>query len=119
MYAIRSYYGALVWRGRGDEAQQEKVPLCSPLHVLAITRDDQEQGFGRLLEWYTTTGQIRRWAMPMRLLVRNGGDEVIERLADGGLTYINLSKKNLLRDYLSQCQPRRTVTCVERTGWYA
>ncbi len=109
---------ALVWRGRGDEAQQEKVPLCSPLHVLAITRDDQEQGFGRLLEWYTTTGQIRRWAMPMRLLVRNGGDEVIERLADGGLTYINLSKKNLLRDYLSQCQPRRTVTCVERTGWY-
>lgn len=109
---------ALVWRGRGEEAQQEKVPLCSPLHVLAITRDDQEQGFGRLLEWYTTTDQIRRWAMPMRLLVRNGGDEVIERLADGGLTYINLSKKNLLRDYLSQCQPSRTVTCVERTGWY-
>lgn len=109
---------ALVWHGRGEEARQEKVPICSPLRVLAVTHDDQEQGYGRLLEWQTTTGQVRRWAMPMRLLSRSSGDEVIERLLDAGLTYINLSKKNLLRDYLCQCHPERRVICVERTGWH-
>jgi len=114
--------GEALWcdqlRGRGENTELVPVKVCSPLRVLAVTHDDQEQGFGRLLAWQTTTGQPRRWAMPMRLLSRNGSDELIERLLDAGLTYVNLTKKNLLRDYIAQCVTDRRVTCVERTGWH-
>jgi putative DNA primase/helicase len=109
---------AMEWRGKGEEAERVPVPISSPLHVRAITHTEQGQGFGRLLEWRDTNGKIRRWAMPMRMLVHKGGEEVFGQLAESGLSYINMSKKNLLRDYLMSCQPQARITCVERTGWH-
>lgn len=109
---------AMEWRGKGEDAERVPVPICSPLHVTAITHTEQGQGFGRLLEWRDTNGKTRRWAMPMRMLVHKGGEEVFGQLAESGLSYINMSKKNLLRDYLMSCQPQARITCVERTGWH-
>ncbi|ANT69180.1 DUF927 domain-containing protein [Aeromonas hydrophila] len=109
---------AMEWRGKGEEAERVPVPICSPLHVTAITHTEQGQGFGRLLEWRDTNGKTRRWAMPMRMLVHKGGEEVFGQLAESGLSYINMSKKNLLRDYLMSCQPQARITCVDRTGWH-
>ncbi|MFM5872630.1 DUF927 domain-containing protein [Aeromonas veronii] len=109
---------AMEWRGKGEEAERVPVPISSPLHVRAITHTEQGQGFGRLLEWRDTNGKTRRWAMPMRMLVHKGGEEVFGQLAESGLSYINMSKKNLLRDYLMSCQPQARITCVERTGWH-
>jgi len=109
-----------VWQlvGRGDNAQQELVPISSPVRVLAETADEHARGYGRLLEWQDSAGRVRQWAMPVRSLVPRNGDEVFAALLDAGLPFIELGHKRKLAEYLMACQPERRITCVERTGWH-
>ena len=109
---------AKVWVGKGDEAREELIPISIPIRVLAETSGEAGFGHGRLLEWRDSRGNVRRWAMPMRMLVTRGGDEVFSALLDSGASYINLGKKQHLRDYLMACKPTKRITCVERTGWH-
>lgn len=109
-----------VWElvGRGENAQQELVPISSPIRVLAETADEHRRGYGRLLEWHDSAGRVRQWAMPVRSLVPRNGDEVFATLLDAGLPFIELGHKRKLAAYLMACQPERRITCVERTGWH-
>ena len=109
---------ALTTVGRGEDARQEWVPIASPVHVLAETADEQGRGYGRLLEWRDSAGRVRQWAMPVRSLVPRNGEEVFAALLDAGLPFIELSHKRRLAAYLMSCQPKRRITCVERTGWH-
>lgn len=109
---------ALMTIGRGENARQEWIPIASPVHVLAETADEQGRGYGRLLEWQDSAGQVRQWAMPVRALVPRNGEEVFAALLDAGLPFIDLSYKRKLGAYLMSCQPKRRITCVERTGWH-
>ncbi|WP_421297099.1 DUF927 domain-containing protein [Aeromonas sp. 604015] len=109
-----------VWEkvGRGNDAQQELVPISSPIRVLAETSDEHDRGYGRLLEWQDSVGRTRQWAMPVRSLVPRNGEEVFTALLDAGLPFIELGRKRKLAEYLMACQPDKRITCVERTGWY-
>lgn len=109
---------ALMTVGRGEHARQEWIPIASPVHVLAETADEQGRGYGRLLEWQDSAGRVRQWAMPVRALVPRNGEEVFAALLDAGLPFIDLSYKRKLGAYLMSCQPKRRITCVERTGWH-
>ncbi|MGL5840423.1 MAG: DUF927 domain-containing protein [Aeromonas hydrophila] len=109
---------ALTTVGRGEDARQEWIPIASPVHVLAETADEQGRGYGRLLEWRDSAGRVRQWAMPVRSLVPRNGEEVFAALLDAGLPFIELSHKRRLTAYLMSCQPKRRITCVERTGWH-
>lgn len=109
---------ALTMVGRGEDARQEWIPIASPVHVLAETADEQGRGYGRLLEWRDSAGRTRQWAMPVRSLVPRNGEEVFAALLDAGLPFIELSHKRRLAAYLMSCQPKRRITCVERTGWH-
>ncbi|MFM4939569.1 DUF927 domain-containing protein [Aeromonas enteropelogenes] len=109
---------ALMTIGRGEHARQEWIPIASPVHVLAETADEQGRGYGRLLEWQDSAGRVRQWAMPVRALVPRNGEEVFAALLDAGLPFIDLSYKRKLGAYLMSCQPKRRITCVERTGWH-
>ncbi|MBZ6065294.1 DUF927 domain-containing protein [Aeromonas schubertii] len=109
---------ALMTVGRGEDARQEWVPIASPLYVLAETADEQGRGYGRLLEWRDSAGRVRQWAMPVRALVPRNGEEVFAALLDSGLPFIELGHKRRLTAYLMSCQPKRRITCVERTGWH-
>jgi putative DNA primase/helicase len=109
---------ALTMVGRGEDARQEWVPIASPVHVLAETADEQGRGYGRLLEWRDSAGRVRQWAMPVRSLVPRNGEEVFAALLDAGLPFIELSHKRRLAAYLMSCQPKRRITCVDRTGWH-
>jgi len=104
--------------GRGENAQQDLVPVASPIRVLAETSDEYGRGYGRLLEWQDSAGRTRRWAMPIRSLVQRNGEEVFAALLDAGFPFIELGQKRKLAAYLMACQPSRRVTCVERTGWH-
>lgn len=109
---------ALTTVGRGEDARQEWIPIASPVQVLAETADEQGRGYGRLLEWRDSAGRVRQWAMPVRALVPRNGEEVFAALLDAGLPFIELSHKRRLAAYLMNCQPKRRITCVERTGWH-
>lgn len=104
--------------GRGEDAQQELVPISSPVRVLAETSDEHGRGYGRLLEWQDSAGRVRRWAMPVRSLIPRNGEEVFTALLDAGLPFIELGHKRKLAAYLMSCQPEQRITCVERTGWH-
>lgn len=104
---------------RDGESDVQPQRICSPLRVTAITCDSHDDSYGRLLEWHTTTGQLRRWAMPMAMLSGNG-EELRRILLENGLTYISTrpALRSLLCEYISRSLPGRRVTCVEKTGWH-
>ena len=61
--------------------------ICSPLDITAITRDQNGQSFGRLLEWTDVDGIKHHWAMPMSMLAGDGL-ELRKELLHGGLSHI-------------------------------
>lgn len=64
--------------------QPQPIWVCSPLEVLAITRDHNNENHGKLLQFYDYDGMEHRWAMPLELLA---GDGTVYRqfLLSGGL----------------------------------
>lgn len=104
---------------RDGDTEIRPIRVCSPLRVSAITSDINGGSFGRLLEWETTTGTPRQWAMPMEML-SGSGDELRRVLLANGLTYIGTgqAQRGLLLDYIALSKPDRTVVCVDRTGWH-
>lgn len=53
---------------------EKRLFVCSPLDVIADTRDEKSSEWGRLLEWKDRDGKIHRWAMPLEILKENGAD---------------------------------------------
>ena len=73
---------------RDGESDIQPQRISYPLRVTAITCDSHDGSYVRLLEWHTTTGQLRRWAMPIAMLSGNG-EEMRRILLENGLTYIS------------------------------
>jgi Superfamily II helicase and inactivated derivatives len=91
--------------------------ICAPLHVTAYARGNDNEAWGRLLEFNDREGFAHTWAMPMRLL---SGDcnEYRAVLLDMGLILAPGRKaRELLTIYLQTARPKSWVRCVEKTGW--
>lgn len=122
-YGFRLEHDALWFdkevQSRDGNTDIRPIRVCSPLKVTAITSDINGGSFGRLLEWKTTTGTSRQWAMPMEML-SGSGDELRRVLLANGLTYIGTgqAQRGLLLDYIALSKPDRKVICVDRTGWH-
>lgn len=103
-----------------DEDGSDKTPIwvCSPLGVIAKTRDTRSGEWGRLLEWFDDDGVRHQWAMPMELLESDGVD-VRRQLARLGL-HIATSRagRDLLSAYIKVWPVNQRVRCVERLGWH-
>jgi putative DNA primase/helicase len=103
--------------GKGDDPDTlVKHWICSPIHVLAVTSDRQENNFGRLLRFVNTNGNWREWAMPMELL-RGSCDDLRGQLLSMGVE-IDPKAKNDLALYLQSQHPKRRAYCALRVGWY-
>lgn len=114
-------YKAGVWYF-GLKAGKDDAPdiliedwICSPLHVEAVTYDEQDNNFGRLLKFKNTLGRWREWAMPMELL-RASGDELRGELLAMGVE-IDPKSKHLLATYLQSKPPKRRMRCALQVGW--
>jgi len=59
--------------------------ICSPISVVAMTRDAKSGEWGRLLEWRDDDKVRHQWAMPLELLQGDGSD-VRRELARLGLS---------------------------------
>ena len=103
-----------------DKDGKEMPPrwICSPLYVVAKTRDAKSGEWGRLLEWQDDDGVKHQWAMPLALL-QGDASEVRRELARLGLT-ITPSKtgRDFLTSYLQIFSVEARARCVDRLGWH-
>ncbi len=96
----------------------EPIWVCSPLEVLSITRDHDNENHGKLLRFYDYDGMEHRWPMPMELLAGDG-TPYRKILLSGGLQ-IKESKqgRDLLSRYIQGSNPKERMRCVYQLGWY-
>lgn len=90
--------------------------ICSPLYIDAVTRDGQENNFGRLLRFKPTIGKWRTWAMPMELLSGDGAPLRSELLSMG--VEIEPTGRNDLGRYLQALPPKNNICCALQVGWH-
>jgi uncharacterized protein (DUF927 family) len=100
------------------DPNKKPVRICSRLEILASTRDEKSEMWGRLLRWRDAEGREHLWAMPMELLA-GSGDEYRARLLAGGLE-IEPSReaRGLLGMYVQSANCDRRACCVSKLGWH-
>lgn len=111
------FFGVKTGRENGEEVQLPTESwICTPLHIRAITHDDEQNNFGRLLRFRNSAGAWREFALPMELL-RGGGEEMRGLLLNRGVE-IDPHNRNQLTSYIQSQHPSKTIHCVNKTGWY-
>jgi len=103
-----------------DKEDNEQSPkwICTPLRIVAKTRDTRGCEWGRLLEWHDDDDKLHQWAMPLELLEGDGSD-VRRELARRGLQISSsLNERNLLSAYIKTWPVQARGCCVERLGWH-
>lgn len=97
---------------------QPSIFVASRLHVVAITRDEDGNHHGRLLEFKDPDGKKKQWAMPMSLLARDGAEYRAELLSLGLQIGSQRAARSLLTNYILSCEPSQRALCVMATGWH-
>lgn len=107
-----------IWFVKDNEKDEQKLFICSPIIVLAKTRDDSSNGWGRLLQWVDDAGILHTWAMSMQFFQTDGSD-IRKALADQGVTIaVNGYERKLFLIYLANYPTTQLAVCVNRVGWY-
>lgn len=100
------------------DPDKEPIKICSRLDVVAYTRDDDREDWGRFLHWRDPEAHEHQWAMPMRLLAGDGA-ECRSHLLDGGLQiYPGRRAKEKLIEFLQTAPSEERLRCVPRIGWH-
>lgn len=103
-----------------DKDGNEQPPrwICSPLAVVAKTRDAKSGEWGRLLEWRDDDRVRHQWAMPLELLQSDGTD-MRRELARMGLSIApGKAQRDLLASFVQVWPVESRARCVERLGWH-
>lgn len=118
----KGWRNGVYWQGPpGKDGPPLALWLCSPLRVLAETRDTEQSAWGRLLYWRDNDQHEHHWACPLALLAGRDATEFRETLVQGGLLIATDSRaRTKLADYVVTTPPDSTerLRCVDRTGWY-
>ena len=98
--------------------QPDPIWVCSPLEILAITRDHDNENHGKLLQFFDYDGIEHRWPMPLELLAGDG-TTYRQFLLSGGLQIQEGKRgRELLSKYIQGSNPKARMRCVNRLGWY-
>ena len=116
---FESSSAGVLYFGKDKEGKEQPARLiCSPLNILAKTRDDKSTSWGRLLEWWDEDGKRHQWAMPVESLEGDSA-EVWRRLASEGLSiWPSQNSRILLAVFLKKCPVELRAVCVDRLGWH-
>jgi len=111
------------WQEPFGEEDTPKTPLwlCSPLIVLAETRDTVQSNWGRLLSWRDNDGHLHTWACPVEFVQSQDTAEFRRELARGGLLIATNGKaRQKLVDYVLTYPPQseERIRCVDKIGWH-
>lgn len=111
-----------LWWHSETKGSEEKPPepidewICSPIHCEAITSDEQDSFFGRMLKIRNDHGRWREWLMPMEML-KGSGEELRGELLNLGWRYDQKKRADFTRWLMNQ-HPKETLTATGRTGWH-
>lgn len=110
-----------VWY-QGSANQKGELPtptwVCSPLDILAITRDHDNENHGKLLRFYDYDGIEHKWPMPLELLAGDGATYRQVLLSSGMQLAEGKAGRELLSRYIQSRNPKERLRCVNRLGWY-
>lgn len=99
-----------------DNGEKPLIWICSRLEVIAETRDENGENWGRLLRWHDRDGRKHERAFPMSLFKGDGAD-LREHLLHCGLE-ISSTRRQKLSEYIQRVKPARKATSISRTGWH-
>lgn len=95
-----------------------KAFVCSPIEVIAKTRDTSSGTWGRLLQWRDDDSVLHTWSMPLSLL-QGDAKEYRKELASQGLNITTNSKqRSYLDTYIQNYPIHKRALCVDRLGWH-
>ena len=95
-----------------------KAFVCSPIEVIAKTRDTCSGTWGRLLQWHDDDGVLHTWSMPLSLL-QGDAREYRRELASQGLNITtNGKQRNYLDTYIQDYPIHKRALCVDKLGWH-
>ena len=103
-----------------DKDSNDLAPrwICSPLYVIAKTRDAHNGEWGRLLEWKDDDDITHQWAMPLAML-QGDSSEVRRELVRLGLTISpSRAARDLLTSYVQVFPIEARARCVDKLGWH-
>ncbi|MGB2784530.1 DUF927 domain-containing protein [Psychrobacter sp.] len=95
-----------------------KAFVCSPIEVIAKTRDTGSGTWGRLLQWRDDDGVLHTWSMPLALL-QGDAREYRKELASQGLNITtNPKQRSYLDTYIQNYPIHKRALCVDKLGWH-
>ncbi|MBA2057441.1 DUF927 domain-containing protein [Psychrobacter cryohalolentis] len=95
-----------------------KAFVCSPIEVIAKTRDTSSGTWGRLLQWRDDDSVLHTWSMPLSLL-QGDAREYRKELAGQGLNITtNPKQRSYLDTYIQNYPIHKRALCVDRLGWH-
>lgn len=95
-----------------------KAFICSPIEVIAKTRDTSSGTWGRLLQWRDDDSVLHTWSMPLSLL-QGDAREYRKELASQGLSITtNPKQRSYLDTYIQNYPIHKRALCVDRLGWH-
>ena len=95
-----------------------KAFICSPIEIIAKTRDTSSGTWGRLLQWRDDDSVPHSWSMPLSLL-QGDAREYRKELASQGLNITtNPKQRNYLDTYIQNYPIHKRALCVDRLGWH-
>ncbi len=103
---------------KGDNDLPTQLRICSRLEIIAVTRNQYGEDFGRLLRWYDCDGRQHTWAMPMSLLGGEGTLYISELLSKGLEIEPGNKVRQKLTSYIQSSHPVARVLCTPHIGWH-
>jgi len=92
--------------------------ICSPLTVVALTRDKHHENWGQLISFQDHDGKTHELIIP-QCLYKSDGIELRGLLLERGLFIASKHKaRKLLSEYLQAQQPTERAYVIDHTGWY-
>ncbi|WP_352310187.1 DUF927 domain-containing protein [Psychrobacter sp. W2-37-MNA-CIBAN-0211] len=97
---------------------KSKAFVCSPIEVIAKTRDTSSGTWGRLPQWRDDDSVLHQWSMPLSLL-QGDAREYRRELASQGLNITtNPKQRSYLDTYIQNYPIHKRALCVDELGWH-
>jgi putative DNA primase/helicase len=94
------------------------MQVCGVLKIKAITRNQDHQEHGFLLEWLDRDNHRHYWSMPAELFKGDGADYRGQLLSCGLYIAPTATARMRLAEYIQNHHTAARALCVDKTGWY-